>query len=89
MVKRDNGTQRTNGGTTTVNASGATMADAMEQRAVTLAEQLRRFAGTVQAQAEGRLDREALNKRIASVRDGAAARGGNKGRSDGGGRRSR
>ena len=36
------------------------------------AEQLGRIAGTFQAKAEGWMDREALNKQIASVRDGAA-----------------
>lgn len=72
MAKRDNGTTRTNGGTTTTNASGATTVDAMEQRVVAFAEQLGRIAGTFQAKAEGWMDREALNKQIASVRDGAA-----------------
>lgn len=72
MAKRGNETTRTNGGTTTTNASGATTADAMEQRVVAFAEQLGRIAGTFQAKAEGWLDREALTKQIASVRDGAA-----------------
>ena len=44
----------------------------MEQRVVAFAEQLGRIAGTVQAKAEGWMDREALTKQIASVRDGAA-----------------
>ena len=47
-------------------------ADAMEQRVVAFAEQLGRIAGTVQAKAEGWMDRDTLNKQIASVRDGAA-----------------
>jgi hypothetical protein len=72
MAKRDNGTTRTNGGTTTTNASSATTADAMEQRVVAFAEQLGRIAGTFEAKAEGWLDRETLNKQIASVRDAAA-----------------
>jgi hypothetical protein len=72
MAKRDNETTRTNGGTTTTNASGATMADAVEQRVVAFAEHLERIAGSFQAKAEGWLDREALTKQIASVRDGAA-----------------
>ena len=72
MAKREKETSRTNGGTTTTNASGATTADAMEQRVVAFAEQLGRIAGTFQAKAEGWLDREALTKQIASVRDGAA-----------------
>ena len=46
--------------------------DAMEQRVVAFAEQLGRIVGTVQAKAEGWMDRDALNKQIASVRDGAA-----------------
>ena len=71
MAKRDNETTRANG-TTTTNASGATTADAMEQRVVAFAEQLGRIVGTIQAKAEGWMDREALNKQIASVRDGAA-----------------
>lgn len=72
MAKRDNGTKRTNGGTTATNVSGATTADAMEQRVLAFAEQLGRIAGTLQAKAEGWLDRETLNRQIASVRDGAS-----------------
>jgi hypothetical protein len=70
MAKRDNGTKRTDSGTT--NTSDATTAEAMEQRVVAFAEQLGRMAGTIQARAEGWMDRETLNKQIASVRDGAA-----------------
>jgi hypothetical protein len=72
MAKRDNGTTRTNSDTTTTNASGATTADAMEQRVVAFAEQLGRIAGNLQAKAEGWMDRAALHKQIVSVRDGAA-----------------
>ena len=71
MAKRDNG-KRTKGGATTTNAPGATTADAMEERVVAFAEQLGRIAGTIQAKAEGWMDRETLNKQIDSVRDGAA-----------------
>ena len=63
MAKHDNDTTRAKG--------GATTADAMEQRVVAFAEQLGRIAGTLQANAEGWLDREALIKQIASVRDSA------------------
>jgi hypothetical protein len=56
----------------TTTASGAKAADAMEQRLVAFAEQLGRMAGTFQAKADGWMDRETLNKQIASVRDGAA-----------------
>jgi hypothetical protein len=72
MAKRDNGTKRTNGDKTTTHASGATTADAMEQRVLAFAEQLGRMAGTIQAKAEGWMDRDTLNRGIASVRDGAA-----------------
>jgi hypothetical protein len=71
MAKRDNGTKRTNGGTTTTNASGAMTANAMERRVVAFAEQMGRIAGTVQARAEGWMDRDTLSQQIASVRDGA------------------
>ena len=63
MAKRDNETTRADGGTTT--------ADALERRVVAFAEQLGRIAGTFQAKAEGLLDREALTRQIASVRDSA------------------
>ena len=64
MAKRDNETTRTNGATTTANA--------MEQRVLAFAGQLGRIARTLQAKAEGWMDRDALTKQIASVRDGAA-----------------
>ena len=64
MAKRDNETTRADGGTTP--------ADTMEQRVLAFAGQLGRIAGTFQAKAEGWLDREALTKQIASVRDSAA-----------------
>jgi hypothetical protein len=64
MAKRDNVTTRANGTTT---------ADQMEQRVVAFAEQLGRIAGTFHAKAEGWLDREALTKQIARVRDSATA----------------
>jgi hypothetical protein len=71
MAKRDSGGKQTR---TTAAAPTATptTGDAMEQRVVAFAEQLGRIAGTVQARAEGWMDRDALNKQIASVRDGAA-----------------
>ena len=72
MAKRDNGTKRAKGSATTTNAPGATTADAMEERVVAFAEQLGRMVGTIQAKAEGWMDRETLNQQIVSVRDGAA-----------------
>jgi hypothetical protein len=56
----------------TTGASGNETTAAMEQRLVKFAEQLGRVAGTFQARADGWMDRETLNKQIASVRDGAA-----------------
>src|SRR5262245_14384254 len=71
MTKRDKATEHTDSGTTT-NASAMTTADEIEQRVVAFAEQLERIVGTVQAKAEGWLDRRTLNEQIASVRDGAS-----------------
>ena len=56
----------------TTGDSSTQAADATEQRLVKFAEQLGRMAGTLQAKADGWIDRETLNKQIASVRDGAA-----------------
>ncbi len=72
MAKRDDGTKRTNGGTAKTDVSVATSADAVEQRVVAFAEQLGRIAGTVQAKAEGWMDRDTLYQQIVTVRDGAA-----------------
>ena len=72
MVRRDNEITRTNGAMKTTAASGATTADGMEQRVLAFAEHLGWIAGTFQAKAEGWMDRDALTKQIASVRDGAA-----------------
>jgi hypothetical protein len=72
MAKRNNEPERPSGVTTTPDASAATTGDALEQRVVAFAEQLGRIAGTFQARAEGWMDREALTRQIASVRDGAA-----------------
>jgi hypothetical protein len=71
MPKRDSATRQTNLGTATTNASNAT-ADTVEQRVVAFAEHLGRIAGTIQAKADGWMDRQTLNKLIAGVRDGAA-----------------
>jgi hypothetical protein len=71
MAKRNNGpTQRTPA--TATSASEVTRVEAMEQRVEAFAEQLGRMVGTIQVKAEGWMDREKLNKQLASVRDGAA-----------------
>src|SRR5437899_3206822 len=72
MAKRSGETTRPDGVTKTSDASGATMGDALEERVVAFAEELGRIVGTFQARAEGWMDREALTKQLASVRDGAA-----------------
>ena len=72
MTKRDSGTRQASRETTTSTASDATTADPIEQRLVAFAEQLGRMVGTIQAKAEGWMDRETLNQQIVSVRDGAA-----------------
>ena len=71
MAKRDNGTKRKSSGTAT-SASDATTPDEMQQRVLAFAEQVGRIAGTLQAKAEGWMERETLNRQIASVRDVAA-----------------
>jgi hypothetical protein len=45
----------------------------MEQKVVAFAEQLGVLVGTVQARAEGWLDRQALRREIVRIRDGAAS----------------
>jgi hypothetical protein len=46
--------------------------DTVEQRLVAFAEQLGRIVGTVQARADGWLDRRTLNDELTRIRDGAA-----------------
>jgi hypothetical protein len=48
-----------------------TKADPLEERLMAFAEQLGRMVGTIQAKADGWMDRETLNKQITSVRDDA------------------
>ena len=71
MAKRDSRTRQSKS-ETTASPSSTVTADPMEQRLVAFAEQLGRIVGTIHARAEGWLERENLNKQIASVRDGAA-----------------
>jgi hypothetical protein len=47
--------------------------DAIEQRVVAFAEQLGRLVGTVQAKADGWMDRPALQEQVTRIRDGAAS----------------
>ena len=71
MARRDTGTKRKSSGTAT-SASDATTPDEMQQRVLAFAEEVGRIAGTLQAKAEGWMERETLNRQIASVRDVAA-----------------
>ena len=50
---------------------GGSTAESMEQRVLAFAEQIGRIYGTVQAKAEGWLDRDKLNAEIESIRDSA------------------
>ncbi|MDP2323993.1 MAG: hypothetical protein Q8N51_08185 [Gammaproteobacteria bacterium] len=52
-------------------AAGKTKAGVSEAKVVALAEQLGWFLGSVQAKADGWLDREKLRKDLAKIRDGA------------------
>ena len=72
MAKREDGKQNTTTASANPAAESPVTTDAMEQRVIAFAEQLGRIYGTVQAKAEGWMDREALNKQIAGVRDSAA-----------------
>ena|ERR1700687_937942 len=67
MAKRKDTTtsdQTTQGSTTSAT-------DTVEQRLVAFAEQLGRIVGTVQAKADGWLERRTLNEELTRVRDGA------------------
>jgi len=72
MAKREDGKQTTTTASANPAAESPATTDTMEQRVIAFAEQLGRIYGTVQAKAEGWMDREALNKQIAGVRDSAA-----------------
>src|SRR3954469_409687 len=76
MAKRGNDNRRSKAMTmpaaTTTPNGGAATSDPLEQRVVAFAEQLGRIVGTVQAKTEGWMDRDALNKQIAGVRDSAS-----------------
>ena len=72
MAQRNDGGSRTSAGTTAAKASDTPKPDAIEQRVVAFAEQLGRIVGTVQAKTEGWMDRDALSRQIAAVRDSAA-----------------
>jgi hypothetical protein len=71
MAKRTTTRARTKPAATRTPAATATAADATEGRIIALAEQLGRMAGAVQAKAQGWMDRDALSKQVASVRDSA------------------
>jgi hypothetical protein len=71
MAKRDNGGKQ-NSTTAATPTASPTTGEAMEQLVMAFAEQLGRIAGTVQAKAEGWMDRDALTQQVAGVRDSAA-----------------
>jgi hypothetical protein len=70
-MARVNGTAK--GSTKGEAAASNSVADTVEQQVVAFAEQLGRIVGTVQAKAEGWLDREALKEQLSDVRDSASA----------------
>jgi hypothetical protein len=73
MAKRESGGKQGRTEETAVPVTdGPRTNEVMEQRVIAFAEQLGRIYGTVQARAEGWMDRETLNRQIAGVRDGAA-----------------
>lgn len=73
MATRNGGTTQTKADTkTTPRPAAAPTTNTLDPRVAAFAEQLGRIAGTIQAKAESWMDRDTLNKQIASVRDGAA-----------------
>ena len=54
-------------------AASGSVTETVEQQVVAFAEQLGRVVGTVQAKAEGWLDRDALKEQLSHIRDGASA----------------
>jgi hypothetical protein len=68
MTMRDDSEKGIAAGT---NDAASSTADSVEARMLAFAEQLGRVVGTVQAKAEGWLDRDALNAQVAQVRDSA------------------
>jgi hypothetical protein len=52
--------------------SATSATDTVEQRLISFAEQLGRIAGTVQARADGWLNRQTLSDQLTRIRDGAA-----------------
>src|SRR5436190_2092437 len=71
MAKRNEG-QKAGSGSDAGNATSGAKGDAVERQVVALAEQFGRFVGTLQAKADGWMDRDALRAQISNVRDGAA-----------------
>ena len=57
----------------TTSEAGDTTSDLIEEKVVAFAAQLGLLVGSVQAKAEGWLDRKALGKEIGRIRDSAAA----------------
>jgi hypothetical protein len=72
MAKRKSGGNNKTTESTIPASDSSVTTEAMEQRVIAFAEQLGRIYGTVQARAEGWMDRDALNKQIAGVRDSAS-----------------
>lgn len=72
MPKRDNRSRKTTVSTASTKSPVTTTASPIEQRVVAFGELLGWIAGTVQARAEGWMDRDTLSRQIVSVRDGAS-----------------
>jgi hypothetical protein len=76
MAKRNSKSARPGGQADTLapdtTAASDASSDSMEQRVLAFARQVGYVAGTIQMKAEGWMDRAALTKQLAGVRDGAA-----------------
>jgi hypothetical protein len=72
MTRRSPRATQRNSSTPPTTSSGTPRVDGVEERVLAFAEQLGRFAGTMQAKTAGRMDGDTLKKELARVRDGAA-----------------
>src|SRR4051812_49204800 len=72
MARSTNSTKKAAAGTEAA-ANPAGGGDAIEQQVVAFAEQLGRIVGTVQAKAEGWMDRAALTDELSRIRDSASS----------------
>ena len=72
MTRRSPSATQRNSSTAPTTSSGTPRVDGVEERVLAFAQQLGRFARTLQAKTAGWMDGDTLKKELARVRDGAA-----------------